>query len=208
MTPSSSCSSSSAFTSGLPSGESFDSALIDERPGFVAALFEGKGARKVYAGEAGGHRWQRVSPTEKRGRVHTSTVTVAVLDPDFSRGFRLDLDDVDIKKTLGSGPGGQHRNKTETCVVATHKPSGVAVRVDMRSQQQSLAMALKILAAKLADGEAARRATERNTERRNQVGSGMRGDKIRTYRQQDDRVTDHRTNQTFRLSLWMRGDWR
>ncbi len=170
-------------------------------------LFEGRGAKTLFAGEAGGHRWQRVPPTEKRGRVHTSTVTVAVLDPVAKPRFTLDLREVDIKKTLGTGPGGQHRNKTESCVVATHRPTGIAVRVDMRSQQQSLAMALRILSAKLADTEAERRRTARNTERREQVGAGMRGDKIRTYRAQDDRVTDHRTNATFRLATWLRGHW-
>ncbi len=170
-------------------------------------MFEGRGAKRLFAGEAGGHRWQRVPPTEKRGRVHTSTVTVAVLEPKTPERFTLDLDEVDIKKTLGTGPGGQHRNKTESCVIATHRPTGVAVRVDMRSQQQSLAMALDILRAKLADAETERRASALNAERKGQVGSGMRGDKIRTYREQDDRVTDHRTNRTYRLAAWMRGDW-
>ncbi len=146
-------------------------------------------------------------PTEKRGRVHTSTITVAVLDPVAADRYELDMRDVDIKKTLGTGPGGQHRNKTESCVIATHRPTGIAARVDMRSQQQSLSMALRILSAKLADIEAVERDKGRNAERRTQVGSGMRGDKIRTYREQDDRVTDHRTHATFRLSLWMRGDW-
>jgi peptide chain release factor 1 len=135
-------------------------------------------------------------------------VTVAVLDPTTPDRFVLDLAEVDIKKTLGTGPGGQHRNKTESCVIATHRPTGLAVRVDMRSQHQSLAMALEILGAKLAHAASERRESERNAERRGQVGSGMRGDKIRTYREQDDRVTDHRSNRTFRLAAWIRGDWR
>jgi peptide chain release factor 1 len=170
-------------------------------------MFEGRGSRALFLPEAGGHRWQRVPPTEKRGRVQTSTITVAVLDPLVADRYELDLRDVEIRKTLGSGPGGQHRNKTESCVIATHKPTGLAVRVDMRSQPQSLAMALRILSAKLADIETMERNQGRNAERRAQVGSGMRGDKIRTYREQDDRVTDHRSGATFRLSLWMRGDW-
>ena len=157
--------------------------------------------------EAGGHRWQRIPPTEKRGRVHTSTVTVAVLEPADETRLTLDPREVDIQKTLGTGPGGQHRNKTESCVIATHRPSGTRVRVDLRSQHQSLALALRILEAKLAEEATTGRAAQRNAERRSQVGSGMRGDKIRTYREQDDRVTDHRTNATMRLSLWRRGQW-
>ncbi|NUO54566.1 MAG: PCRF domain-containing protein [Polyangiaceae bacterium] len=170
-------------------------------------IFEGRGSRALFLPEAGGHRWQRIPPTEKRGRVHTSTITVAVLDPLVADRYELDMREVDIRKTLGSGPGGQHRNKTESCVIATHRPTGMMVRVDMRSQPQSLAMALRILSAKLADIETELRDKGRNAERRAQVGSGMRGDKIRTYREQDDRVTDHRSGSTFRLSLWMRGDW-
>jgi len=134
-------------------------------------------------------------------------VTVAVLQPSRAESYELDMRDVEIKKSLGTGPGGQHRNKTESCVTATHVPTGLAVRVDMRSQHQSLAMALRILAAKLADADAASRKSSRDMERRQQVGSGMRGDKIRTYRSQDDRVTDHRSNGTQSLSKWMRGDW-
>lgn len=181
--------------------------MTDERAGFVSVLFEGRGAKSLFADESGGHRWQRVPPTERHGRVHTSTVTVAVLDPCAGERFVLDLREVEIKKSLGTGPGGQHRNKTESCVTATHRPTGVAVRVDMRSQHQSLAMALRILATKLADADATQRKAHRDGERRGQVGSGMRGDKIRTYRTQDDRVTDHRTNGTFALRAWMRGEW-
>jgi peptide chain release factor 1 len=170
-------------------------------------VFEGRGARRLFAAEAGGHRWQRVPPTEKRGRVHTSTVTVAVLDPEVRAEEEIDEHDVDIVTTTGTGPGGQHRNKTQSCVIATHRATGLKVRVDMRSQHQSKAMALRILAARVRDLAREAAQTGRAAERRLQVGSGMRGDKIRTYRTQDDRVTDHRDGRTFRLSAWMRGDW-
>jgi peptide chain release factor 1 len=186
---------------------SFDTTFIDARDGFVSVLFEGRGAKALFADEAGGHRWQRIPPSEKRGRVHTSTVTVAVLDPVRRMRFALDLREVEIKKSLGTGPGGQHRNKTESCVTATHLPTGTAVRVDMRSQHQSLSMALAILTAKLADGEERASLSERNRARRAQTGSGMRGDKIRTYREQDGRVTDHRTNRVVALERWLRGQW-
>ncbi|MFO0555515.1 MAG: peptide chain release factor-like protein [Polyangiaceae bacterium] len=136
-------------------------------------------------------------------------MTVAVLDTsdDGSTKSELSERDVDIQTTRGSGPGGQHRNKTDSCVIATHKPTGLRVRVDMRSQHQSRAMALRILAAKLRDVTQSAAHAARESARREQVGTGMRGDKIRTYRTQDDRVTDHRTNRTFSLKRWSRGDW-
>ena len=170
-------------------------------------LFEGKGAKQLFKDEAGGHRWQRIPPTEKRGRVHTSTVTVAVLDPDAGLRFKLQESEVEIRTTRGSGPGGQHRNKTDSCVVATHLPTGTRVRVDMKSQHQSRTVALQILAAKLAEDQADRTQAKRDAKRKAQVGSGMRGDKIRTYREQDDRVSDHRTGKTWKLKLWRRGEW-
>lgn len=130
-----------------------------------------------------------------------------MLDPDATTRFRLNEADVDIQTTRGSGPGGQHRNKTDSCVVATHKPSGVTVRVDMRSQHQSRSIALQILSARLAEAEEDKTRQARASARREQVGSGMRGDKVRTYRTQDDRVTDHRTNRTWSLKSWSRGLW-
>jgi peptide chain release factor 1 len=156
--------------------------------------------------EAGGHRWQRVPPTERKGRVHTSTVTVAVLDPQDPKTPQLDPAEVRITLTRGSGPGGQHRNKVETCVVAIHEPTGLSVRIDGRSQAANRKMALAILATKLADQRAAAACTVQNRSRQEQVGSGMRGDKVRTYRVRDDQVVDHRTGQKFRLSAWMRGE--
>jgi peptide chain release factor 1 len=134
-------------------------------------------------------------------------VTVAVLDPEDRKRRPLDLREVEITKTLGTGPGGQHRNKTESCVLATHRPTGLSVRVDMRSQHQSLTMALAILGARLEAAANERAANERNAARRTQVGAGMRGDKIRTYREQDERITDHRDGRTSQLSRWLRGDW-
>ena len=132
---------------------------------------------------------------------------MAVLDPEPSNGFRMEESEVEIRTSRGSGPGGQHRNKTDSCVTARHTPSGVSVRVDMRSQHQSKAMALRILAAKLAEAEGSLARSGRDAKRRSQVGSGMRGDKVRTYREQDDRVTDHRTGKTWRLRDWIKGIW-
>lgn len=139
--------------------------------------------------------------------MHTSTVTVAVLDPEVPTKFVLNEQDVDIVTTRGTGPGGQHRNRTESCVVATHKATGLKVRVDMRSQHQSKAMALKILAARLEEAELNSASAGRSAERRQQVGSGMRADKVRTYSTARDSVVDHRTGDRWTLTQWMRGDW-
>ena len=173
----------------------------------MSLMFEGPGARRLFANEGGGHRWQRVPPNEKRGRMQTSTITVAVLDPEVETRFVLNDGEVDIRTTRGSGPGGQHRNMTDSCVIATHKKTGIAVRVDMRSQHESRRIALKILSAKLRDQTLERERAARAADRRQQVGSGMRGDKIRTYRTQDDRVTDHRTGQVWNLRRWVKGEW-
>lgn len=170
-------------------------------------MFSGSGAKRIFQNEAGGHRWQRVSPTEKRGRVHTSTVTVAVLEPLDNPETELDLSEVEIKDQRGSGPGGQHRNKTNSCITATHTPTGISVRIDARSQFQSRKLALSILAQKLRDIDREQAANSRDAIRRGQVGSGMRSDKVRTYRERDNQVKDHRTGQTWRLDQWRKGNW-
>jgi peptide chain release factor 1 len=118
------------------------------------------------------------------------------------------MSEVEVKTTKNSGPGGQHRNKTESAVVVTHRPTGIKVRIGTtRSQFENKALALAVLAGKLAELERAARVGEINADRRLQVGSGQRGDKVRTYRTQDDRVVDHRTGQTWSLSRWRRGLW-
>lgn len=116
--------------------------------------------------------------------------------------------DVDIVATRGSGPGGQNRNKVASCIVATHRPSGIVVRIDSeRSQHANKKIALTILGAKIAELERSRISAERASVRKAQVGSGMRGDKIRTYRVGDDAVLDHRSGKRWRLSDWVRGIW-
>lgn len=187
----------------------FSVELLEERSGFLSFVCEGKGAKELFADESGGHRWQRVPPTEKRGRVQTSTITVAVLDMvnDYDHHHELNMHEVDIATTRGSGPGGQHRNKTESCVVVTHKPTGIIIRIDSKSQHQNKALALKILKSKLAEIKQIQKQAQANLSRKEQVGSGMRGDKIRTYREKDDIVIDHRSDQKWSLNAWLRGNW-
>lgn len=190
----------------LRGGGVFDVELIEHRSGFISFAVTGNGATATFKNESGGHRWQRIPPTEKRGRVQTSTVTVAVLEP-YEDNSEFNPRDVEIQTTRGSGPGGQNRNKVESCVVATHRPTNITVRIDMKSQHQSKAMAMKILSSRVVELKRAQVFAERNDSRQSQVGTGMRGDKVRTYRTQDDQITDHRNGQKWQLTKWMRGDW-
>lgn len=162
----------------------------------------------MFRDEAGGHRWQRVPPTEKRGRIHTSTVTVAVLPEPENAHVRIREADLDWTVCRGSGPGGQHRNKTESAVVLVHKPTGVTVRCESeRSQHQNRATAISVLRARLWQREQERLTGERGDARRSQVGSGMRGDKRRTIRVQDGVVTDHVTGKRWNYTSYERGLW-
>ena len=194
------------FISKPPNGGVFDASVLIDRPGFVSLHVEGNGARALFANEAGGHRWQRVSPTEKRGRVHTSTVTVAVLE-ERNMDFKIDKRDIKYITTKGTGPGGQHRNKTESCVIAIHKPTGLSVKIDARNQHKNKALATRLLVERVREQECSKSNSRRHANRKQQVGSGMRGDKRRTYRSRDDRVVDHITGQKWRLSRWIRGEW-
>jgi peptide chain release factor 1 len=129
------------------------------------------------------------------------------MDPDIGSNFTIPEKEIEIRASRGSGPGGQHRNKTESCITATHIPTGISVRADMRSQYQSRAMAIRILRAKLYSENLSANKNVKDSIRREQVGSGMRGDKVRTYRTQDDKVVDHRTGRVWKMSKWIRGEW-
>jgi len=189
-------------------GGVFDVALVEERSGFSSLLISGRGAAALFAGEPGGHRWQRVPETERRGRVHTSTVTVAVLSEATHGDVVLREDDVDIETMRGSGAGGQHRNKTDSAVRAHHRPTGIEVRCESeRSQHRNRELAMRVLAARVADAARTVVQGDRAADRRRQVGSGMRGDKRRTIRVQDGHVTDHVDGRTWRFKSYERGDW-
>jgi len=143
--------------------------------------------------ESGGHRWQRVPPNERRGRTHTSTVTVAVLEILPEKQWSLREQDIEIRTSRGSGPGGQHRNATDSRVDARHVPTGIAVRIDARDQHRNRALAREILESRVAEHFRARAARQANDARKALLGSGERGDKVRTYREMDGVVSDHRT---------------
>jgi peptide chain release factor 1 len=156
--------------------------------------------------EYGGIRWQRVPPTEKRGRRHTSTITVAVLREPTALELSLDPSELEWATTRGSGAGGQHRNKTESAVRLLHRPSGLSVRCESeRSQYQNRATALALLRARLLQSRQQAQHDQQAQARRRQVGSGMRGDKGRTVSEQNDRVTDHRTGRSTSVSRYRKG---
>lgn len=182
--------------------------MIDEGAGFVVFRVGGKGAEEAFGHEAGGHRWQRVPPNEKRDRVQTSTVTVAVLPEPREVDLTIDPRDLDWRFCRGSGAGGQHRNKTETAVQLTHLPTGTSVRCEAeRSQQQNKQAALALLRARLWEERQGDLTDARSRERRAQVGSGMRGDKRRTVQVKNDAVTDHVLNRSWKFAAYERGDW-
>jgi peptide chain release factor 1 len=166
----------------------------------------GKNAAKSFKHESGGHRWQRVPPTERGGRVHTSTITVAVLEEVLPSEIKINEKDLDIKATRGSGAGGQHKNVTDSAIQLTHKPSGIKIRCEAgRSQHANKEQALELLRIKLKEAERTKTVKEHNNKRKSQVGTGMRGDKIRTIRLQDDIVTDHRTNKRMSAKKYIKG---
>lgn len=189
-------------------GGVFDLTLIEHQEGMSTLRVSGKGAHEAFAHEAGGHRWQRVPPNEKRGRVHTSTITVAVLPEPTMTEIVIAPNDLEWTFCRGSGAGGQHRNKTETTAVLVHRPTGTMVRCETeRSQHQNKALALALLRARLFAARRGAAVKDRADERKRQVGSGMRGDKRRTIRCQDGIVTDHELGRQWSFRDYERGSY-
>lgn len=159
--------------------------------------------------EPGGHRFQRIPPTEKRGRVQTSTITVAVMDLPQNIESKLNQKDLEISTTKSSGAGGQHLQKTETCVIIKHIPTGIMVRSESeRSQEQNRKFAIALLLEKITQIQKQKQSQERFEERKRQVGSGMRGDKVRTIRYQDGIVTNEITGAKITLKKYLKGTWK
>ena len=176
----------------------------------ISFVVEGEGAYSRLKFEAGGHRVQRVPETESGGRIHTSAATVAVLPEAEEVEFEINPNDLQIDTYRSSGAGGQHVNKTESAIRITHLPTGVVVECqDERSQYKNKDRAMKILRSKLYEAEQAKQQAAIAAERKSQVGSGDRSDRVRTYNFPQNRVTDHRLTgdiRNFNIANVINGD--
>ncbi|MFZ1956190.1 MAG: peptide chain release factor 1 [Desulfobacterales bacterium] len=174
----------------------------------IIAMVQGRGAYSALKYESGTHRVQRVPTTETQGRIHTSAVTVAVLPEAEDVEVEIDPGDLKVDVFRSSGPGGQSVNTTDSAVRITHLPSGLVVTCqDEKSQLKNKNKALKVLRARLLDRMTSEQDEERSQQRKNQVGSGDRSQRIRTYNYPQGRVTDHRIGLTlYRLESILQGD--
>lgn len=183
--------------------------MIKELPGYISfSIKVKKKDENKWLQEAGGHRWQRIPPTEKRGRTQTSTITVSVV---HSEAFQkeIDISPKDIREvfTRGSGAGGQNRNKVHTAVMLTHIPTGIQVRAETeRKREQNRKIAMDRLKEILLEKENSKLSNKVSQTKREQVGSGMRGDKIRTIQVKHDRVINHNNGKETTFKAYKQGN--
>jgi len=167
--------------------------ILDQSPSKCSLLVKGKGAVQAFSNEGGKHCVQRIPGNQRRGKVQTSMIAVAVTPMILPEKFDLDWKDVEVSIQNGSGPGGQARNRTMSCVQVKHIPSGMLVRIDTeRSQHQNKAIALEILASRLQAIKDEEFDKELSENRRQQMGGGTRSDKLRTYSFNHGHIVDHK----------------
>ena len=195
-------------------GRKWKTEIVDENATGVGGYKEvimavkGKGAWSRFKYESGVHRVQRVPQTESQGRIHTSTATVAVMPEIDDVEITLDERDLEITAEFSSGPGGQHMQKNATAARVIHKPSGLMVKIQTeRSLTQNKQLGMAIIQARLQEAEEAKQHAAIAADRKSQVGSGDRSEKIRTYNYPQSRVTDHRVGfHSYNLAAVMDGD--
>lgn len=173
----------------------FSVEIVNSDESSISLKITGASVFVALQSEAGKHCVQRVPPTEKRGRRQTSTVVVIVVSLEISKHSRSNIpaSDIQISTMRGSGPGGQHRNKTESAVRAKHTPTGICVKIDGRDQSSNKALALRILEQRVKEYEAEISAATTRDERQKAWNGGNRSDKIRTYNFIESRAVDHRS---------------
>lgn len=186
--------------------QNFSHKVEQLRDGFASIWLIGKGVKRYYQNESGVHRWLRVPPTEKYNRTQTSTITVAIVDPYKKFEFKLNRNDVTKKYVRSSGPGGQNVNKTSSCVLLTHIPTGTQVKCqDTRDQNKNEEIAWLRLEERLKSIEQEKFERRMYQDRFDQVGNSGRSDKKRSYRIKEDLVIDHETNKKCTFKEFSRG---
>lgn len=177
----------------------FEYSVDSKRYGYISIWLKSEKAFNFFKNEVGGHRWQRIPPTEHKGRVHTSIILVSILEYT-DENVILNKDDVQIIYTRGTGPGGQNKNKVETCVILKHLPTGISVKIDGRSRWTNEKFAWEELNRRLKDLKQKDNQHSLSCEKREQLGKSSRSNRMRTYNEKTGMIINHTNNKkmTFR----------